>query len=430
MRPQNQRPLLVLEETDGNCKSDEECVPKDSCLGWLQKLEEKKCLEQRSEPFGDIWEEVKQAVCNKKDKGVCCNPEEVKEPNFKCYRNQDKTVKDVIRPVIDIGPAFQRIAAEALKEGMANLAQSMYLHLLTYNLTNFVFSPLSLHSILSMLYLGATRWSDTSEELAKALGVLNNHHILKLAHHNIVKTYTAEQNFRYGNNIWVQSGFPINETFVKLVRDNMNSDIGSLDFAEPGSVTKVNEWVTEMTGGMIDSLDNFDSFSPDTTLFIANVIYFNEKWEISFMDRDLVTGNKLMGDFQTAESGFVNAPFIEQKSNQIRYQRINNTKLDLEVITIPYKNPLFEMQIILPKNVRDMRNLEGRMQLSDDQLLNPRDKNFFNIFTEDNRIESVDFIDDVFLKMPTFKIKTDLDAAEPFYILGVDRVCNFCTNQP
>jgi len=332
---------------------------------------------------------------------------------------QDMKVKDVIG---QISPAYQRFAANTLKDGMADFTQSMYLHLAQQpDLTNFVFSPLSLHSSLSMLYLGTTHGSNTSKEMANALGVVNNRNILKLGYHNIVKTYTTEQNFLYGNNFWVQNGFPLNKTFEKLVRDNMNSDVGSLDFAEADSVSKVNEWVANMTGGKIDNL--VDSFSADTTLFIANALYFNEKWEIPFMDKDPVTGNKLTGDFQKADSGFVNVPFIEQKSSQIGYQLINNSKLGLEVVTIPYKNSLFEMQIILPKDVRSMKNLEGSMQLSKDQDLNSDDTNFFNVFTENNRIESVDFIEDVYLKMPTFKIKTDMDAAEPLHKIGVHRVC-------
>ena len=341
-------------------------------------------------------------------------PEEIPE--------QEMKVKDVIR---NVRPAYQRFAANALKEGMADFTQSMYLHLAEQpDLTNFVFSPLSLHSSLSMLYLGTTHGSNTSEEMAKALGFVNNRNILKLGYRNIVKTYTSEQNFLYGNNFWVQNGFPLNKTFEKLVRDNMNSDVASLDFSEADSVRKVNEWVSNMTGGKIDNL--VDSFSADTTLFLANALYFNEKWEIPFMNKDPVTGNKLTGAFQKADFGFVSVPFIEQKSSQIGYQLINNTKLALEVLTIPYKNSLFEMQIILPKNVRDMKNLEGTMQLSNDQDLNPDATNFFNVFTEDNRVESVDFIEDVYLKMPTFKIKTDMDAAEPLHKLGVHRVCNYC----
>jgi len=331
---------------------------------------------------------------------------------------KEMKVKEVLKQT---PPAYRRFAANTLKDGMADFTQSMYLHLAQKpDLTNFVFSPLSLHSSLSMLYLGTTHGSNTSDEMAKALGLVNNRNILKLGYHNIVQTYTSEQNFLYGNNFWVQNGFPLNKTFEKLVKDNMNSDVASLDFSEADSVTKVNEWVANMTGGKIDNL--VDSFSADTTLFIANALYFKEKWQIPFMNKDPVTGNKLTGDFQKADSGFVNVPFIEQKSSRIGYQLINKTNLGLEVLTIPYENSLFEMQIILPKDVRSMKNLEGTMQLSNTQDLNKDDPTFFNVFADNNRVEPVDFIEDVYLKMPTFKIKTDMDAAEPLQKLGVHRV--------
>merc|ERR1712014_326292 len=92
-----------------------------------------------------------------------------------------------------------------------------------------------------------------------------------------------------------------------------------------------------------------------TSLFIANALYFNEKWEIPFLSKDTVTGEKLREVFRTSDNRFVNAPFIEQKSS---------------------------------------------------------------------REEPDEFIEDVFLKMPTFKIKTDMDAAEPLRKLGVRRVFN------
>ena len=69
------------------------------------------------------------------------------------------------------------------------------------------------------------------------------------------------------------------------------------------------------------------------------------------------------------------------------------------------------------------------MQLSGLKDLNPSDSNFFNIFTEDHRVAPVDIIEEVYLKMPTFKIKTDWDAAEPLQKLGVKRVCICCATQ-
>ena len=333
--------------------------------------------------------------------------------------DRDLKVEEVIEKV---GPVLLSIAKKSLDDGMADFTQSMYLHLSQQpDVSNFVFSPLSIHSSLSMLYLGTTHGSNTSDELAIALGIINNRNFVKIAYNDLVKTYREEENFKYGNNFWVQNGFSVNSSFAKLVKDNMNSDVANLDFADAESVRRVNNWVANMTGGKIDNL--VDTFSADTSLFIANALYFNEKWEIPFLSKDTVTGEKLREVFRTSDNRFVNAPFIEQKSSRIGYEKINSSKSELEVITIPYENQLFEMQIILPKDVNGMKRLESEMLLSNTKDLNNGNAGFFNIFTKNSREEPDEFIEDVFLKMPTFKIKTDMDAAEPLRKLGVRRVC-------
>merc|ERR1712012_59132 len=287
-------------------------------------------------------------------------------------------VEEVIEKV---GPVLLSIAKKSLDDGMADFTQSMYLHLSQQpDVSNFVFSPLSIHSSLSMLYLGTSHGSNTSDELAIALGIINNRNFVKIAYNDLVKTYREEENFKYGNNFWVQNGFSVNSSFAKLVKDNMNSDVDNLDFADAESVRRVNNWVANMTGGNIDNL--VDSFSADTSLFIANALYFNEKWEIPFLSKDTVTGEKLREVFRTSDNRFVNAPFIEQKSSRIGYEKINS---------------------------KDLNNGNA---------------GFFNIFTKNSRQEPDEFIEDVFLKMPTFKIKTDMDAAEPLRKLGVRRVFN------
>merc|ERR1712012_808896 len=329
-------------------------------------------------------------------------------------------VEEVIEKV---GPVLLSIAKKSLDDGMADFTQSMYLHLSQQpDVSNFVFSPLSIHSSLSMLYLGTTHGSNTSDELAIALGIINNRNFVKIAYNDLVKTYREEENFKYGNNFWVQNGFSVNSSFAKLVKDNMNSDVDNLDFADAESVRRVNNWVANMTGGNIDNL--VDSFSADTSLFIANALYFNEKWEIPFLSKDTVTGEKLREVFRTSDNRFVNAPFIEQESSRIGYEKINSSKSEPEVITIPYENQLFEMQIILPKDVNGMKRLESEMLLSNTKDLNNGNAGFFNIFTKNSREEPDEFIEDVFLKMPTFKIKTDMDAAEPLRKLGVRRGYN------
>jgi hypothetical protein len=67
----------------------------------------------------------------------------------------------------------EQIAEDSLEEGMA---QSVYLHMVIKC------DPLSIHSSLVMLFLGTTNWSDISDELARAIGIINNREHLKLGY--------------------------------------------------------------------------------------------------------------------------------------------------------------------------------------------------------------------------------------------------------
>lgn len=315
----------------------------------------------------------------------------------------------------------EQIAADSLKEGMASLTQSLYLHMATKgDKDNFVFSPLSIHSSLAMLYLGTTHWSDTSEELARAIGIVNNRDLLKLGYRGVVDTYANETNFLYGNNFWIQDGFEVNETFLKLIRDNMNSGVDMIDFSQADSVAKVNAWVRQMTGGKIPNL--VDSFQADTTLFMANALYFKENWRLPFMNKDRLTGQRLQGVFQTARRGALPVDMIEQLSNIIKYEEIHSNGQVVEVVTVPYENDLFEMQIFLPTYNKGMNKLEQQMRISNEMDVPNTSPLFFNLFSEKSRSLPENFIDDVFLKMPTFKIKTDMDAVEPLQEMGVKKV--------
>ena len=112
-----------MRETDKTCRFIQDCVHKDSCPEWMDKWEEKECLEQINEPSSDIVEELKQAVCNKKEEGVCCSSPEDQTSRFSKRKRRDAQiheeipdqkmkVKDLIRGV---SPAHQRWANMALQ---------------------------------------------------------------------------------------------------------------------------------------------------------------------------------------------------------------------------------------------------------------------------------------------------------------------------
>ena len=318
----------------------------------------------------------------------------------------------------DPSPRQLAVAAKALREGITDFTQSFYLHMAEQQ-GNFVFSPLSMHSALATLYLGSKYWSDTSEELAQAMGVINNRQSLSLGYREIIKTYQNQTNFLYANKFWVQKGFSVSEKFSKAVRDNMNYQKEVIDFNGSDSEAKVNAWISDATGGKIDKL--IDSFSGDTQLFLANALYFKETWLVPFDDSN--QGRKATVPFLTERGATVTVPMIYQKSQTITYKLLDREQIgqDVEVITVPYDNDLFELRIILPKTPKEMNILESKMKKTEVMDLHKNDRGFFNLFSAP-RVEPEEYIDDVLLKMPTFKIRTDLDAGQPLRKLGVKKV--------
>ena len=251
------------------------------------------------------------------------------------------------------------------------------------------------------------------------MGVINNRLSLKLGYRELIKTYQNQTNFLYANKFWVQKGFPVSEKYSRAARDIMNYVLEIIDFSSGESVAKVNDWISNATGGKIDKL--IDSFSADTQLFLANALYFKETWLVPFEDSD--QGRKASVAFLTDRGASVTVPMIYQKSQTIAYQLLDRQQIgqDVEVITVPYDNDLFELQIILPKTPKEMDILESKMKKTKVMDLNKNDRGFFNLFSAP-RVEPEEYIDDVLLKMPTFKIRTDLDAGEPLRKLGVKKV--------
>jgi serpin B len=321
----------------------------------------------------------------------------------------------------EVQNAFLAKSLEALQRAMAEFTQSFYLHMIDTEKSNFVFSPLSLHSALSMLFLGTTSYSDTAKELKTALGRLSSKLNLKAGYHSIIEQYQQEPNFLFGNNFWVQDGFEVNQQFKKTVKDNLNSGIDHIDFSAANSTDIVNEWVRNMTGGRIKKM--VDSFSANAVLYLANALYFKEDWLIPFDDTNF-HGELLEHDFLTPD-GIKKVPMIQQINEFAKYGEIklfNDQNVD--VVTLPYKNELFEMQMIIPK--KNMETLENQMKQSNERdIINTSEERYFNLFSHPKNDSLIgNYIDEIYLKMPTFQIKSNLDVVKPLQKLGAKKVFN------
>jgi hypothetical protein len=73
------RPMDIVETTDRKCPSDSWCTSADSCAFWKEKRERLHGLSRRTMDYKNLLEEIVSAICNKKEKALCCPKVEKKQ---------------------------------------------------------------------------------------------------------------------------------------------------------------------------------------------------------------------------------------------------------------------------------------------------------------------------------------------------------------
>ena len=149
-------------------------------------------------------------------------------------------------------------------------------------------------------------------------------------------------------------------------------------------------------------------------MFLANALYFKESWLIPFEDQDYA-GNLIEKEFVT-DSGAQTVPMVWQESDKFGYGEIETGRGVLEVVTIPYMNKNFEMQIIMAEGNKKFNILESMME-NDIK----RDGGKFNLFSKPTN-ESEYQYDEVHIMFPKFLVKSKFNAAEALKTLGATEV--------
>merc|ERR1711971_1264017 len=317
---------------------------------------------------------------------------------------------------------FLNHARRQFTQSMEKFTQSIYLDAAEKNPnSNFVFSPLSIHSALTMLYLGTTTNSTTERELKDAMGMIASKETVQCSYKSIVDVYNQEKNFKYANEFWLQQEYDVNPNFKQKVEKVLNSGAENINFNAEDSVDLVNSWVATMTNQKIKKM--VEEFSSNTVLYLANALYFKEEWLVPFEDVNY-DDTPLTGNFETP-TGPKEVGMIQQINSNATYGEIKIHSDELvEVVSIPYKNDLFEMQIILPKNKGQFSRMEEKMKLSNKRDLTENQKGYFNIFSsKKNEImdELKEGISEVYLGLPTFQVRSDLDVVESLEKLGAEK---------
>jgi serine protease inhibitor len=203
--------------------------------------------------------------------------------------------------------------------------------------SNVFVSPLSASMALGMAMNGAS--GPTFDQMRATLGFgAASESEIDQGYKSLItllRTLDPAVDFRIANSIWARDGFPIKPSFLDAGRTWFDAQAATLDFASPGAVKSINDWVSTATAGKIPII--VDQIRPDEVMFLINAIYFKGSWRAKF-DPALTADapfHGIAGD-QPAK--------LMHREGTIRYLQTPT----FSAVDLPYGNSAYSMSVVLP----------------------------------------------------------------------------------
>ncbi len=205
---------------------------------------------------------------------------------------------------------------------------------------NIVLSPLSIWIALAMAYEGAG--GETAMDMQKVLGYPENrtvlHESIGYLLHNLCDN--TQYTLKIANSIWPSIQYPINESYISLIKKYYDAYEQNLDYRYAERARKIiNSWVENYTEGKIKEVIPEGGVSPFTVLVLVNAIYLKAIWMQKF------DPNRTYDDYFYIPNGKVKVPMMHTQGN-FEYVEDNN----FQVLKLPYRGNRLSMLIILPKS--------------------------------------------------------------------------------
>lgn len=162
---------------------------------------------------------------------------------------------------------------------------------------------------------------------------------------NLPEDSSVKSVVKLANAIFVQDGLYNNSRLNRLVDRYYRSTVESLDFLNNPNEAKnhINNWAAKNTNGRIREIIS-DDLSTETTMVVANALYFKGFWEDVF----LAGATSLRKFFPNGENEESVEAEIMAHGGCFPY--FKSSQLDARIMGFPYKNRSSTMYIILPNN--------------------------------------------------------------------------------
>ncbi|KAK0055471.1 collagen alpha-6(VI) chain [Biomphalaria pfeifferi] len=267
-----------------------------------------------------------------------------------------------------------------------------------FKAVNVVYSPLSIHTVLSMAYMGAR--GDTENQMKNTLRLKDlpsPHNAINELLHSVTEVKDVE--LLMANGMWFNPDFlQIKPQYQKKLKNLYNATLETFDFNDPGGPERpINKWIANQTKNQISSLISPNTISEAMQCFLINTLFYNGTWKSPF-DKYLTHKNS----FQLSLGNKIDIDFMRQTATyQVKMSAVEN----VDVIRMPFTNERFAFYIALPKSYSGLRDFEMMIVRQDYERIN-------GLFTN-MKTELVD------LMVPKFKITTSVNLNRGLKNLGM-----------
>ena len=212
---------------------------------------------------------------------------------------------------------------------------------------NVFFSPISAYVAFSMV--GEAARGETASQLRSVFGFEPDEGLRHSATAALMSSLNQQDpgtTLRMANSLWLAEQFEPYDSYVGVLGDVYQADIGTVDFLG-GDVGRINAWASEKTQGIIPKVLDPDMVSENTTTAILNAIHFKGTWKVPFP-----AGDTHESDFWTGTRE-VKADFMSMKT------RFNYTESEgVQVLSMPYQGDRLSMLVMLPSDRDGLDHLE------------------------------------------------------------------------
>lgn len=146
---------------------------------------------------------------------------------------------------------------------------------------NTLLSPMSVYAALSMLYNGSQGYTlcEIESLLCGETDAINEYfakYTEGLAEDEVSTVSMADS-------VWIadREDIEVQKSFIKTVQKYYNAEIFESQSLE-AEADKINEWASQKTNGMIDSVLNKDDIDESTVVMLLNAMAFDGKWVSPF----------------------------------------------------------------------------------------------------------------------------------------------------